>query len=102
LKSLTVQANSNEAFKMRIMKQIEQKRNAMKKFLIPERPFSDFKWLESAYESGRFSDLRLIAGTGKVFKAHKLVLAGKFERRFFILQNHALLMPKSTIWFKKG
>jgi hypothetical protein len=48
------------------------------KFLVPEHPFKNCKNFESFYESGRFSDMQLIVETGKVFKVHKIVLAGEY------------------------
>ncbi len=68
--------SANEAFRARIQELIKEQK-IERKFLVPEHPFSNCKWLESLYRSGRFSDLRLIAETGKVFKVHKIVLAGE-------------------------
>jgi hypothetical protein len=67
--------NSKEAFKLKIWEMIKGQE---RKFLLPEHPFKNCKNFESFYESGRFSDLRLIAETGKVFKVHRIVLAGEY------------------------
>jgi hypothetical protein len=76
---LAVPLNSNKVFKLRIMQLIKRQQNFTSngKFLLPEHPFSNCVSMENLFQSGRFSDLRLIAGTGKVFKVHKFVLAGE-------------------------
>jgi hypothetical protein len=73
--------SSSEAFSLKIRGMIKGQQireDSRGKFLQPEHPFSNCKGLESFYESSRFSDLRLVAETGKVFKIHKLVLAGEY------------------------
>jgi hypothetical protein len=73
-KNLTVPVSANEAFRLRIQELIKEQKTAVNKGNL----FKNCKNFESFYRSGRFSDLRLVSETGKVFKAHKLVLAGKY------------------------
>jgi hypothetical protein len=89
--NLTVPVRVNEAFRTRILELIKEQK-IEKKFLQLEHPFSNCKWLESLYRSGRFSDLRLIAETGKVFKVHKIVLAGEYCMNIDDLNNTVLVL----------
>jgi hypothetical protein len=90
---LLAPVSSNEAFRLRIMQQIKGQENAANKgkFVLPDHPFSKCKGLESFYESGRFSDLRVVGfpwpieGTGRVFQVHRIVLAGEY-----FIDNHDL------------
>ncbi len=44
--------------------------------------------MENLFESGRFSDFRLIAVTGKVFNVHKFALAGEyFDENFMSVHD---------------
>jgi hypothetical protein len=77
---LSVSFCSNEEFKSKILRQINGHEifTNQGKFIIPDYPFNNCKkGMKNLYLSGRFSDMRLIAETGKMFNVHKIILAGE-------------------------
>jgi hypothetical protein len=84
---------SNDAFKMRVQQLISGLKDGVKFWLL-EHPFINCKELESMHRSGRFSDLQLVAETGKVFKAHKFILAGEYSIASHDFSNNVVLVTQ--------